>query len=87
MTPLESAILDPYGAALPVPVKVKPLWHHTAGLSYTASGYGARIPTEYMVQAAKRWRRVYCRVFSNSGSLYILDKSAPHGTVEVERAK
>lgn len=50
----------------------------TKGLSYTASGYGAKIPTRYMVHCAdNRTRRVYCRIYSNSGSLYILHKGQP----------
>lgn len=51
--------------------KLAPLWHHTRGLSYTATGYGSRIPTQYMVKFNGRWRRVYCRIFSNSGTCYI----------------
>lgn len=54
-----------------VPVKRAPLDHHRLGLSFTASGYGSRIPTEHMVQVEGRWRRVYCAIFSNSGTLYI----------------
>lgn len=38
---------------------------------YSATGYGRRIPTRYMVWTGGRWRRVYCYCFSNSGSLYI----------------
>ena len=41
------------------------------GLSFTASGYGARIPTCHMVRFNGRWRRVYCRIYSNSGICYI----------------
>jgi hypothetical protein len=36
-----------------------------------ASGYGRRIPTQYMVKYAGRWRRVYCYQFSNAGTAYI----------------
>lgn len=44
-----------------------------AGLSYTASGYGAKIPTGRMVKCSDgRTRRVYCITYSNSGSLYII---------------
>jgi len=57
-----------------VKVKENPLPHHKAGLSFTASGYGARIPTVYMVEWLKVWRRVYCRIYSNIGTLYIKDK-------------
>ena len=41
------------------------------GLSYTASGYGKRIPTCHMVQWQGKWRRVYCCIYSNSGTYYI----------------
>ena len=44
----------------------------TMGLSYTATGYGHKIPTTYKVKHNNRWKRVYCRVFGNSGSLYII---------------
>lgn len=54
-----------------VEVKEKPLWWQEAGLSYTASGYGSRIPTRYMVKLNGRWRRVYCIVYSNSGTLFL----------------
>lgn len=33
-----------------VDVKREPMPHHKAGLSFTASGYVSRIPTEYMVR-------------------------------------
>lgn len=52
-------------------LKHKPLPHHVAGLSYTASGYGSRIPTEYMVWLNGKWRRIYCRIYSNIGTLFI----------------
>jgi hypothetical protein len=51
--------------------KHAPLWWHEKGLSFTASGYGSRIPTPYMVKFNNRWRRVYCRIYSNNGTLYI----------------
>lgn len=55
-----------------VPAKRAPMAHHSnPRLTWTASGYGARIPTEYMVQFNGRWRRVYCRIYSNVGTLYI----------------
>jgi hypothetical protein len=54
-----------------VPVKESPLYAHIHNLSYTASGYGSRIPTAYMVQVGNRWRRVYCAIYSNNGTLYI----------------
>jgi hypothetical protein len=37
-----------------------------------ADGYGRKIAMRYMVQTIdKRWHRVYCVCFSNSGSCYI----------------
>lgn len=43
----------------------------------TVSGYGSKIPMPYMVTladdpAGTRPRRVYCMVYSNSGSLYVV---------------
>lgn len=39
----------------------------------TTSGYGSKLPTRYQVQlpGSKRWRRVYCMVYSNSGTCYV----------------
>lgn len=58
-------------ATIAVESKEAPMRHHKAGLSWTASGYGSRIPTQYMIKFNGKWRRVYCRVFSNSGTCYI----------------
>jgi hypothetical protein len=44
------------------------------GLSFTASGYGKKIPTSYKVKHNNRWKRVYTCVYSNSGLIYIMDK-------------
>ena len=46
-------------------------WWQNRGLSYTATGYGKKIPTGYMVKHNNRLKRVYCCIFSNVGSLYI----------------
>lgn len=54
-----------------VRAKVDELPWQTLGLSYTATGYGARIPTRYKVRWAGRWYRVYCAQFSNAGAMYI----------------
>lgn len=35
------------------------------------SGYGRAIPTPHMVKWNGKWRRVYCAIFGNAGSLYI----------------
>ena len=51
--------------------KTKRLWWQERGLMYSASGYGSRIPTEAMIKWRGRWRRVYCCIWSNSGTCYI----------------
>jgi hypothetical protein len=48
-----------------------PLWWQLKGLQETASGYGSRLVTPYKVKFNDRWRRVYCRQYSNAGTLYI----------------
>ena len=35
------------------------------------TGYGSRLPTRYMVKYLNKWRRVYCVIYSNVGTLYI----------------
>jgi hypothetical protein len=52
--------------------KSVPLWWQLKGLTLTASGYGAKLPTEWKVFDNNRWKRVYCCIYSNSGTLYIL---------------
>jgi hypothetical protein len=59
------------GCTLSVPCIIKPLWWQEKGLLYSASGCGAKIPTQYMVKFNNRWRRVYCKIYSNIGTLYI----------------
>lgn len=54
-----------------VKAKEAPLWWQEKGLSFTSTGYGSRIPTRYKVFFNGRWRRVYCRIYSNAGTLYI----------------
>ena len=48
-----------------------------AGLQYTATGYGKKIPTTRMVKlpGSNRWRRVYCCIYSNIGTCYVEDKN------------
>lgn len=48
------------------------LWWQKRGLSYNQSGYGRKIPTEHMIKWCGKWRRVYCCIYSNSGTCYIL---------------
>lgn len=54
-----------------VPVKINELEHHKRGLQYTATGYGAKIPSRYMVKWEGRWYRVYVTQYSNVGSFWI----------------
>ena len=54
-----------------VPVKVAELGWQRAGLTYTATGYGKRIPSRFMVQWAGRWRRVYVTQYGNAGSAWV----------------
>lgn len=44
-----------------------------AGLQYTRSGYGSRIPSSKMIRLPgdKRWRRVYVCLWSNNGTAYV----------------
>jgi len=52
-----------------------PLWWQKQGLSYTASGYGNKVPTRYCTRVPEwgtRLYRVYCMIWSNVGSLYII---------------
>ena len=60
-------------ATIDVDIKEKPLDWQTRGLSYTATGYGRKIPTRYMVKFNDKWRRVYCCIISNIGTCYIGD--------------
>lgn len=54
-----------------VECKIKRMWFQEQGLQYTASGYGAKIPTQYMVKWNGKWRRVYCKISNNIGTCYI----------------
>ena len=52
--------------------KEQPLPHHIAGLQYTATGYGNKLPTRYMVRYDGRWYRVYSICYSNVSTEYVL---------------
>jgi hypothetical protein len=58
----------------PVPIRVNLLWWQEKGLSYTASGYSSKMPTQNEIFIGKYWYRVYCSVFSNVGVLSIYPK-------------
>lgn len=42
-----------------------------APVNRSATGYGRKIPTRYMVKLRGRWRRVYVCQISNAGTAYI----------------
>lgn len=48
----------------------------------SAMGYGAKIPTRYMVRFGSRWRRVYVAQFGNAGTAYIGKPGAWVATVD-----
>lgn len=60
-----------FESTIPFEAKESPLWWHGKGLSYTATGYGRKIPTRYMVRIRNRWRRVYACQLGNAGTCYI----------------
>ena len=64
--------------------KVKELWWQKQNLMFTASGYGSKIPTRYMVQVENIWRRVYCCCYSNVGSLYIFVRGIEYSIHEYD---
>jgi len=61
-----------YYTGFPLENKEELLPWQKQGLSYTASGYGPKIPTSKMVLFGNRWRRVYCMIYGNSGSCYFI---------------
>ena len=57
----------------PPAILVKRMRWQEQGLSYTATGYGSKIPTQYMIKTIdERWRRVYCAIYSNVGTCYVM---------------
>jgi hypothetical protein len=59
----------------PYTVTIKKLWWQKQGLQQTASGYGRKLVTPYMLAipgAAHPYYRVYAICFSNCASHYIL---------------
>ena len=54
-----------------VEARYEPMPHHIAGKTWTASGYGSRIPSATMVKWEGRWRRVYVVIYGNSGTAYL----------------
>lgn len=64
-----------------VPVKETETPRH----GINASGYGCKIPTQYMVKYNGRWRRVYAICYSNAATLFIGRKYTGLITVDIER--
>lgn len=60
----------------PYTVTVEKLWWQKQGLQQTATGYGRKLTTEYMLRVpdSPRPYRVYAVCFSNVASFYILRK-------------
>jgi hypothetical protein len=52
----------------PAMLHSKPLEWQKRGLQYTATGYGAKIPTDKVLYLNNRMYRVYCRIYSNIGT-------------------
>lgn len=48
-----------------------PLPWHKAGLTYTATGYGKKIPTSDCIRLNGRKYRIYCTVYSSAGTCWI----------------
>jgi hypothetical protein len=57
----------------------RPLAWQTAGLQQTASGYGRKLTTAWVIRrkGETRWRRVYAVCFSSAASHYVLIKGQP----------
>lgn len=53
-------------------VQYSPLDWQRAGLQKTASGYGTKIPTAYVLKYQGRTRRIYSDQYSNAGRTYII---------------
>lgn len=49
-------------------------WWQKQGLSQTASGFGAKMLTRWKVKHNGRLKRIYCAIWSNSGTCYIIHK-------------
>lgn len=64
-------------------IKEDLLWWQKRGLMYTSTGYGSKIPTRYKVKHNNKWKRVYCAIYSNVGTCYILERNKPIATVDI----
>ena len=55
-----------------VPHKIEEMPYHKAGLTWTVTGYGKKIPSRHMIQYRGKWRRVYVTQYGNAGSAWIM---------------
>lgn len=62
------AIINPYSTN---PIEVEARYASIGARGLTSIGYGSRIPTGYTLKHNGRTRRVYCRIYSNVGTLFI----------------
>lgn len=60
------------------------LWFHKRGLMQTATGYGRKLVTPYMVKWNNKTYRVYSSCFSNCSTEYIISKGRKI-IVQIER--
>jgi hypothetical protein len=56
---------------------INELWWHKQGLQQTASGYGKKLTTKYIVNFCGKKHRVYAICFSNVACHYILCAGKP----------
>jgi hypothetical protein len=62
---------DDYCETIEIELFDRPLEWQLQGLSPTRSGYGSKIPTRWAVNYLGKNRRVYCTIYSNSGTCWI----------------
>ena len=67
-----------------VECEVRELPWQKARLTYSATGYGRRIPSPYVVKDNGRWRRVYVCQISNAGTAYLGKPGAWLCTVDID---
>ena len=63
--------IDDIVTITPDMIILRPLPWQERGLMATSTGYGKKIPTRKMLKINNRLHRIYCCIFSNSGSCYI----------------
>jgi len=56
------------------PTRERLTWWQERGLQFTATGYGSKIPTTREIKYGSRWHRIYCAIWSNVGSCFIVSR-------------